>query len=148
MRLPSSNGHEPDFVILEKGFIRMTQSKYLGASGADFQGFDTFPVAEGVEQVTMTSDEVTALCPVTGHPDQYTVEILYRPDRLALESKSLKLYFQTFRNEGIFCESFAAKVANDVQEALSAQSVHVRVTQKPRGGISIVAEAKAGTSDS
>ena len=122
----------------------MSTSKYLGMQGTEFRGFDTFEVANGVQQVTMTSDEVTALCPVTGHPDQYTVEIEYRPNELALESKSLKLYFQTFRNEGIFCESFAARIANDVQSAIQAQSVEVRVTQKPRGGISIVAHARAG----
>jgi 7-cyano-7-deazaguanine reductase len=116
-------------------------SKYLGSSGAEFQGFDTFPVADGVQDVTMTSDEVTALCPVTGHPDQYTIQIQYWPEQLALESKSLKLYFQTFRNEGIFCESFAARIANDVQEAIKARRVDVFVTQKPRGGIEIVAHA-------
>jgi 7-cyano-7-deazaguanine reductase len=121
----------------------MTDSKYLGSSGAEFRGFDTFPVADGVRQVTMTSDEVTALCPVTGHPDQYTVEISYVPRELALESKSLKLYFQTFRNEGIYCESFAARIANDVQSAIQARSVDVQVTQKPRGGITIVAHASA-----
>jgi 7-cyano-7-deazaguanine reductase len=122
----------------------MTQSKYLGHSGSDFEGFDTFPVAEGVESVTMSSDEVTALCPVTGHPDQYVVDIEYVPEKLALESKSLKLYFQSFRNEGIFCESFAARIAHDVQQAIAARSVHVTVTQKPRGGVAIVARARAG----
>jgi 7-cyano-7-deazaguanine reductase len=95
----------------------------------------------------MSSDEVTALCPVTGHPDQYTVEILYEPKDLALESKSLKLYFQSFRNEGIYCESFAARIAHDVQEALQAELVRVWVTQKPRGGISITAQAVADSSD-
>ncbi len=123
----------------------MTESKYLGRTGAEFDGLDTFSVAEGVQDVSMTSDEVTALCPITGHPDQYRVEIQYHPNELALESKSLKLYFQTFRNEGIFCESFAARIANDVQTAIRARRVDVWVTQKPRGGISIVAHASAGT---
>ena len=122
-------------------------SKYLGVSGAEFDGFDTFEVAPGVDRVTMTSDEVTALCPITGHPDFYTIEIEYRPDRLALESKSVKLYFQTFRNEGVFCEALAARVADDVQAAIDAHQVTVRVTQKPRGGITIVAEAHAGRAD-
>lgn len=117
------------------------EHRYLGVKSSEFQGFDTFEVAPDVRQVTMTSDEVTALCPVTGQPDQYTVEIVYRPERLALESKSLKLYLQSFRNEGIFCESFAARIANDVQAAIEARSVDVRVTQKARGGITIVAEA-------
>ena len=119
-----------------------SEHKYLGVSGAAFSGFDTFSVASGVQQVTMSSDEVTALCPVTGQPDLYTVEIAYRPDRLALESKSVKLYLQSFRNEGIFCESFASRIAHDVQDAIDAFSVDVHVTQKPRGGITIVAHAR------
>lgn len=117
------------------------QQKYLGVKATEFQGFDMFEVAPEVQRVTMTSDEVTALCPVTGQPDQYTVEIDYRPDKLALESKSLKLYLQSFRNEGIFCESFSARIANEIQEAIAARSVDVRITQKPRGGITIVAHA-------
>jgi 7-cyano-7-deazaguanine reductase len=121
----------------------MTQSKYLGASGSEFHGLDTFAVDSGVQEISMISDEVTALCPVTGHPDQYTVHISYRPAELAIESKSLKLYFQTFRNQGIFCESFAALIARDVHEATGAHSVDVWVTQKPRGGIEIVAHAAA-----
>jgi 7-cyano-7-deazaguanine reductase len=125
----------------------MSSSKYLGTSGTEFQGLDTFPVDPDVRDITMTSDEVTALCPVTGHPDQYTVSIVYNPNQLAIESKSLKLYFQTFRNEGIFCESFAARIARDVRDVTQAHSVDVWVTQKPRGGIEIVAHASAGTSE-
>lgn len=121
----------------------MNQSKYLGTSGSDFHGLDTFPVDAGVQDISITSDEVTALCPVTGHPDQYTVSIRYRPTELAIESKSLKLYFQTFRNQGIFCESFAALIARDVHEATRAHSVDVWVTQKPRGGIEIIAHASS-----
>jgi 7-cyano-7-deazaguanine reductase len=122
----------------------LMESKYLGVSGATFQGFDTFPIADGVEQVTMTSDEVTAVCPITGQPDYYTVEIEYHPAGLALESKSLKLYLQTFRNEGVFCEALAARIADDVQSVIKAHSVTVRVNQRPRGGIRIVATAHAG----
>ncbi len=54
--------------------------------------FDTFPRRAGVQTVTLESDEVTSLCPVTGQPDWDTVIIEYAPDQACIESKSLKLY--------------------------------------------------------
>ncbi|MEA2574089.1 MAG: 7-cyano-7-deazaguanine reductase [Chloroflexia bacterium] len=121
--------------------------RFLGKDVAEFQGFDTFPTPANVENVTMTSDEVTALCPITGQPDWYTVTISYDPKKAedggrCLESKSLKLYLQSYRNEGLFCEAFAGKIADDVFEALGPSSVVVTVDQKPRGGIGIVAKAQ------
>ena len=50
----------------------------------------------------MTSDELTAVCPITAQPDFYVARIVYRPKALCLESKSLKLYLARFRNEGAF----------------------------------------------
>ena len=121
--------------------------RFLGKGVTEFQGFDTFPTPNNVESVTMTSDEVTALCPITGQPDWYTVTISYVPRKaedggLCLESKSLKLYLQSYRNEGLFCEAFAGKIADDVFAALGPVSVVVTVDQKPRGGIGIVAKAQ------
>ncbi len=112
----------------------------LGKDVKTFEGFDTFP-APDVELVTMTSDEVTAVCPVTGQPDLYTVTIEYVPDQLCLESKSLKLYFQSFRNEGVFGEALAARIRDDVFEALAPQRITVETIQKARGGITIRAVA-------
>ncbi len=118
--------------------------KTLGHSEAAFAGLETFPKPEAVERVQLTSDEVTAICPVTGQPDLYTVTITYWPMDRCVESKSLKLYFQTFRNEGIFCEAFAARMASDMMQALEPRACQVDVRQKPRGGITIVATAFQG----
>jgi len=89
----------------------------------------------------MTSDELTAVCPITGQPDLYRATIEYRPQSLCLESKSLKLYLAGFRNEGAFCEALAVKIRDDVAAALelSADDVRVTLVQKPRGGITITA---------
>ena len=114
----------------------------LGKKVTTFEGFDTFPASPLVARVTCTSDEVTAVCPVTGQPDWYTVEIRYVPDKVCLESKSLKLYLHSFRNAGLFCEDLSRCIASDVFEALEPQMVEVEVTQKPRGGISITAFAR------
>jgi len=113
----------------------------LGKTVREFKGFDTFP-APSCTEICLVSDEVTAVCPVTGQPDQYTVRICYTPTQLCLESKSLKLYFQSLRNAGIFCEALSAQIAADIHAALAPQSIIVTVTQKPRGGISIIAKTE------
>ncbi len=115
---------------------------HLKPHADDFAGLDTFPAPTAVTVVRMVSDEVTALCPVTGQPDWYEVAITYRPDRSCIESKSLKLYFQTFRNTGIFGEAFAERVARDIMAACAPHWVRTTVVQKPRGGITITASAK------
>lgn len=114
----------------------------LGKSGVNDIGgrLETFDAPLGVNDVTMVSDEVTAVCPVTGQPDQYTVKIAYTPNGKCAESKSLKLYLQSFRNIGVFCEAFAATIARHVMDEIEPVCVTVTVTQKPRGGISITAK--------
>jgi 7-cyano-7-deazaguanine reductase len=115
----------------------------LGHAGSEhYAGLESFP-NPGVSSVEMTSDELTAVCPVTGQPDMYAASIEYTPRDRCLESKSLKLYLASFRNEGVFCEALAVKIRDDVAEALGLDSdgVRVRLTQKARGGITITATA-------
>lgn len=103
---------------------------------------ETFSKPDGVQTVMMESDEVTSLCPVTGQPDWETVTIEYAPDQLCIESKSLKLYLWSFRSEGVFCEALAAQIAKDIAAACQPHWVEVVVTQKPRGGVKLVAKAR------
>ena len=113
----------------------------LGHAGSDaYAGLETFE-NPGVSHVEMTSDELTAVCPITGQPDLYVATIEYWPDRLCLESKSLKLYLAGYRNEGAFCEALAVKIRDDIASALELPPDKARVTlrQKARGGIAIVA---------
>ena len=115
----------------------------LGHAGsAAYAGLESFP-NPGVSRVEMTSDELTAMCPITGQPDMYVVTIDYAPRELCLESKSLKIYLSRFRTEGAFCEALAVQIRDDVAEALELphEKVHVTLKQKPRGGITIVASA-------
>jgi 7-cyano-7-deazaguanine reductase len=115
----------------------------LGHSGSEhYAGLETFE-NPGVTRVEMTSDELTAVCPITGQPDLYTVTIDYSPRSLCLESKSLKLYLARYRNEGAFAEALAVRIRDDVAEALALDSADVRTTlrQKARGGITITATA-------
>jgi 7-cyano-7-deazaguanine reductase len=113
----------------------------LGHAGSDaYVGLESFP-NPGVERVELTSDELTALCPITNQPDFYTATIEYRPGELCLESKSLKIYLSHFRDQGAFAEALAVRIRDDVAAALqlAAGDVRVSLRQKARGGITIVA---------
>jgi len=113
----------------------------LGHAGSEhYAGLETF-ANPGVSHVELTSDELTAVCPITGQPDIYTATIEYDPAELCLESKSLKLYLSGYRNEGAFCEALAVRIRDDVAEALDLPPERVRVSlkQKARGGITITA---------
>jgi 7-cyano-7-deazaguanine reductase len=120
---------------------RTTEFVALGHAGSEhYAGLETFP-NPGVSKVELTSDELAAVCPITGQPDLYTASIEYSPKDLCLESKSLKLYLGGFRNEGHFCEALAVRIRDDVAEALALDAGDVRVSlrQKARGGITVTA---------
>jgi 7-cyano-7-deazaguanine reductase len=122
---------------------RSTDFVALGHAGSDhYAGLETFP-NPGVAHVEMSSDELTAVCPVTGQPDMYVATISYTPQGLCLESKSLKLYLTSFRDQGAFCEALAVKIRDDVAQVLELEPDAVMVTleQKARGGITISATA-------
>ncbi len=102
----------------------------LGHAGSEhYAGLETF-ANPGVSHVELTSDELTAVCPITGQPDLYTATIEYDPAELCLESKSLKLYLSGYRNEGAFCEALAVRIRDDVAEALDLPPERVRVSMK------------------
>jgi 7-cyano-7-deazaguanine reductase len=122
---------------VESGFVA------LGHAGSEhYAGLETF-ANPGVSLVAMESDELSAVCPITGQPDLYRATIEYRPDKLCLESKSVKLYLMRFRNEGRFGEALAVEIRDDVAAALELEPARVTVTlvQKARGGITITATA-------
>lgn len=113
----------------------------LGHAGSDaYAGLETFP-NPGVDRVEMVSDELTAVCPITGQPDFYTATIEYHPVGLCLESKSLKIYLSRFREQGVFCEALAVQIRDEVAAVLdlATAAVHVTLRQKARGGITITA---------
>lgn len=103
---------------------------------------ETFPKPEYVSQVMFTSDELTSFCPVTEQPDFNTVVIEYHPDKLCVESKSLKLYLWTFRDERIFGEGLANAIASDIFGKLQPLYCKVTLQQKVRGGLQMTAVAE------
>lgn len=103
---------------------------------------ETFP-NPGAREVELTSDELTAVCPLTHQPDMYVLAIHYRPGKTCLETRSLKHYLGGFRNEEHFCEALAVRIRDDIAGALgiALDAIDVALTQKARGGITITASA-------
>jgi 7-cyano-7-deazaguanine reductase len=103
---------------------------------------ETFPKPASVKAVKFTSNEVTSFCPITEQPDFNQVEIEYQPDQLCVESKSLKLYLWTFREERIFGEGLADTIAKDLFTVLTPWSCKVTLTQNIRGGLQMTVVAE------
>ena len=82
-------------------------------------------------------DEFTSLCPVTGQPDYAKMEIIYIPNHLMIESKSLKLYLMSFRNSGEFHEDVCNRIANDIFHLIGPKYLRVYGNFAARGGIAI-----------
>ncbi len=91
--------------------------------------------------VQHTCPEFTSVCPKTGQPDFGTIRISYVADRLCVELKSLKLYLQGFRSQGIFYEDVINVILDDLVAALKPRSMTVQGDFRVRGGISSVITA-------
>lgn len=98
--------------------------------------------------VVHTAPEFTSLCPKTGQPDFATIVIEYIPDKLCIELKSLKLYLNSFRNEGIFFESVTNKILDDLVKVCKPRYMLVTAEFNVRGGISSLIEAEYESEDS
>jgi 7-cyano-7-deazaguanine reductase len=81
------------------------------------------------------NEEFTSVCPKTGHPDFGRVIVRYRPAKRCVELKSLKLYHQSFRNEGIFYEAVTNRMRDDLAAAMEPAWMQVITEWKGRGGI-------------
>jgi 7-cyano-7-deazaguanine reductase len=87
--------------------------------------------------VRFVQPEFTSLCPITGQPDFAHLVIDYVPDRWLVESKSLKLYFASFRNHGAFHEACTVDIAKTLIERLSPRWLRIGGYWYPRGGMPI-----------
>ncbi|MCH7623852.1 MAG: NADPH-dependent 7-cyano-7-deazaguanine reductase QueF [Nitrospinae bacterium] len=86
-------------------------------------------------QIKIDCPEFTSLCPKTGQPDFGTITIQYCPDQKCLELKALKLYLQTYRNEGVFYESLTNQILDDLVNAANPRQMTLTAAFTPRGGI-------------
>lgn len=85
--------------------------------------------------ITHVQPEFTSVCPKTGNPDFGQITIEYIPDKKCVELKSLKLYFNSFRNDGIFYESVVNFILDDLVNVLKPRYLKVTGEFNPRGGM-------------
>ncbi len=91
-----------------------------------------------------TFPEFTNLCPVTGQPDFATLVIDYVPNRWLVESKSLKLYLNSFRNVGAFHEDCTVAIGKRLAGLLKPRYLRIGGYFHPRGGMPIDVFWQAG----
>lgn len=91
--------------------------------------------------IDITNLEFTAVCPKTGLPDFATIRVTYVPDERCVELKSLKEYFLSFRDVGIFHEHVVNKVLDDFVAACRPRKVEVVGEFNIRGGLKTVVRA-------
>jgi len=94
--------------------------------------------------VRFNCPEFTSLCPITGQPDFAEIRISYIPDVRMVESKSLKLYLFSFRDEGAFHEDCVNIILKDLVKLMDPKYIEVTGFFTPRGGISIYPYANYG----
>lgn len=99
--------------------------------------------------VEHVAEEFTSLCPKTGHPDFGEVIVAFQPAAggtggLCVELKSLKLYLQSFRNEGIFYEAVTNRIRDDLAALMRPNWLRVTTNWRGRGGIRSVIRADYG----
>lgn len=93
-------------------------------------------------EVTIDSPDFTSLCPVTGQPDFARIVISYVPDRLCVETKSLKMYLAAFRNEASFNEEIVNRILEDLVKVVNPRRMTVHGEFAARGGISLSISAQ------
>jgi 7-cyano-7-deazaguanine reductase len=94
--------------------------------------------------VQFNCPEFTSLCPITGQPDFAEIKIMYIPAKRMVESKSLKLYLFSFRNNGDFHEDCVNIIMKDLVKLMEPKYIEVVGLFTPRGGISIYPYANYG----
>jgi 7-cyano-7-deazaguanine reductase len=95
------------------------------------------PHPERLYLVRFTCPEFTSLCPITGQPDFAHLVLDYAPRERLVESKSLKLFLGSFRNQGAFHEDCTLAIAKRLEEVLAPLWLRIGGYWYPRGGMPI-----------
>src|SRR5215467_10926040 len=100
---------------------------------------ETFPnpAPERNYRIHLETDDFTSVCPVTGQPDFARIDIDYVPDRLCVESKSLKFYLASYRNERAFNAAVTNRILEDFVKACAPREATVTAQFSARGGIAL-----------
>ena len=105
---------------------------------------ETFPNPHPNNSYTIrfSTNEFTTVCPLTKQPDFAQLTIEYEPDALCLESKSIKLFLWSFRDEGHFHEDVTNLIMNAMVQACQPKWMNVTGHFNARGGIDFVVTAR------
>lgn len=135
--------------IVDPSKANQDSGRALGNTVTEFREFDLIPVDKGqgppCEKVVLRIERFTCRCPITTQPDHAEVVITYGPDAHYLETKSLKLYVESYRDKGIFHEHLASRILTDIDLALKPAWMKVKVKFDSRGGIAVDALALSWT---
>ncbi len=110
--------------------VKTAQPELLGP-------IETFPNrhADRDYEIRIVAPEFTAVCPRTAQPDFATLTLVYVPDALCLELKSIKLYLQSYRNRGIFHEQVTNQILDDMVRSCKPRRMTLTGEFNARGGI-------------
>ncbi len=110
----------------------------LPASPADAR-LETFPnpAPDRNYRIHLETDDFTSVCPITGQPDFARIDIDYVPNRRCIESKSLKFYLASYRNEHAFNEAVTNRILDDLVKACAPREAVITAQFSARGGIAL-----------
>jgi 7-cyano-7-deazaguanine reductase len=97
------------------------------------------------QKITCSTDEFSAVCPFSGLPDVGTVTLTYIPRVKIIELKSLKYYYVSFRNSGIYQEAVTDRIFRDLRDLLQPEYLSVKTEYNLRGGILTICEMDTDT---
>ena len=105
---------------------------------------ETFPnpAPDRNYRIHFETDDFTSVCPITGQADFARIEIDYVPDRFCVESKSLKFYLASYRNERAFNEAVTNRILDDFLKASAPREAIVTAQFSARGGIALTVRAE------
>ena len=114
------------------------EGKYFEFDGEDqinSNFLETFPFDSPNQYIMTETDEFSAVCPFSGLPDLAYVKIEYYPiGGKCIELKSLKYYFISFRNVGIFQEGATKRIYNDLKSVMDTEKIKITTVYNTRGG--------------
>ena len=109
--------------------------EFLGTDAIRSNFLETIEYSGLPQEITYETDEFCAVCPFSGLPDIGRVSVVYVPGKKLVELKSLKYYFVSFRNVGIYQEAATDRIYRDLFSCLEPKRLMVKTVYNIRGGI-------------
>ena len=120
--------------------------KFASESEIDSTILETIDYKGGDQLIEYRTKEFSAVCPFSGLPDMAAVIVRYIPKTKLVELKSLKYYYISYRNVGIYQEKVTDRIFNDLKKTLVPKYLYVETVYNTRGGIDArcIMETKKG----